>query len=118
MEQTEFLEKNIFTDLKNLNDGSDKETVQYFSESDFEILLQRVEHFGIGVYSVASWLNGKVSEVAAHEDFKKKATDSKWYKKAFLTFKSRQPGLSYSATYKVSNKLLAKQNTFDNEELS
>src|SRR5690606_17304087 len=111
MEQTEFLEKNIFIDLKNLNGGADNETVQVFSEQDFEIVLQRVEHFGIGVYSVASWLNGEAAELAAHEDFKKKATDPKWYKKAFLTFKSRQPGLSYSATYKVSNKLLAKQNT-------
>ncbi|CAM3431214.1 hypothetical protein [Aequorivita lipolytica] len=118
MEQTEFLEKNIFTDLKNLNDGSDKETIQYFSEQDFEIVLQRVEHFGIGVYKIETWQNGEVSEVAAHEDFKKKATDPKWYKKAFLTFKSRQPGLSYSATYKVSNKLLAKNTALDNEELS
>lgn len=118
MEQTEFLEKNIFIDLKNLNEASDKESVQVFSEADFEIVLQRVEHFGIGVYSVSSWLKGKVSEVASHENFKKKATDPKWYKKAFLTFKSRQSGLSYSATYKVSNKLLAKQNTLDDEELS
>ncbi|MEH6764586.1 MAG: hypothetical protein V7655_08795 [Aequorivita antarctica] len=118
MEQTEFLEKNIFTDLKNLNEGSEIDTVPYFSEDDFEIVLQRVEHFGIGVYTIESWLNGEVSEVAAHEDFKKKATDPKWYKKAFLTFKSRKPGLSYSATYKVSNKLLAKQNTIGDEELS
>ncbi|MGO3181757.1 MAG: hypothetical protein ACTIJ9_02890 [Aequorivita sp.] len=117
MEQAEFLEKNIFTDLKNLNEGSDKETVQYFSESDFEIVLQRVEHFGIGVYKIESWLDGKVSEVATHEDFKKKATDPRWYNKAFLTFKSRQDGLSYSATYKVSNKLLARYNTSGNEDL-
>ena len=108
MEQTEFLEKNIFTDLKNLNDGFDKETIQYFSESDFEIVLQRVEHFGIGIYKIEPWLKGKRYETAKHEDFKKKATDPRWYKKAFLTFKFRQSGLSYSATYKVSNKLLAR----------
>ncbi len=108
MKQTEFLEKNIFTDLKNLNDGFDEETIQYFSESDFEIVLQRVEHFGIGIYGIKPWGNGESYEVASHESFKKKATDSRWYKKAFLTFKSRQSGLSYSATYKVSNKLLAR----------
>ncbi len=118
MEQTEFLEKNIFIDLKNLNDGPDKETVQVFSESDFDTVLQRVEHFGIGVYGITAWQNGEVSEVAAHDDFKKKATDPKWYKKAFLTFKSRQPGLSYSSTYKVSNKLLIKHNTSSDEEQS
>ena len=108
MEQTEFLEKNVFTDLKNLNDGSDKEIIQYFSESDFEIVLQRVEHFGIGVYRVESKLNGEFYAVASHEDFKKKATDSRWYKKAFFKLKSSQSDLSYSATYKVSNKLLAR----------
>jgi hypothetical protein len=108
MEQTEFLEKNIFTDLKNLNNGFDKETIQYFSESDFETILQRVEHFGIGVYDIKPWLNGEFYAIAVHEDFKKKATDPRWYKKAFLTFKFRQSGLSYSATYKVSNKLLAR----------
>jgi len=118
MEQAEFLEKNVFTDLKNLNKGADKANVHYFSESDFEIVLQRVAHFGIGVYKIETLQKTKAFEVAAHEDFKKKATDPKWYKKAFLTFKSRQPGLSYSATYKVSNKLLAKNTILDNEELS
>ncbi len=116
MEQSEFLEKNIFNDLKNMNDGADKETNHYFSESDFEIVLQRVEHFGIGVYTIETRIKDAVSAVAAHEDFKKKATDPKWYKKAFLTFKSGKPGLSYSATYKVSNKLLERYNTSDNEE--
>jgi hypothetical protein len=114
MEQTEFLEKNIFIDLKNLNESEDKQTVQHFSESDFEIVLQRVHHFGIGVYSISSFQNGEAYEHAAHDDFKKKATDSKWYKKAFLTFKSRNPGQAYSATYKVSQKLLSKNNTLDN----
>ena len=118
MEQTEFLETYIFIDLKNLNEGSDKEINPHFSELDFETLLNRVEHFGIGIYKIETLVNGKVSEVAAHEDFKKKATDPKWFKKAFLTFKSRQPELSYSATYKVSNKLLAKNTPSDNQELS
>ena len=108
MEQTEFLEKNVFNDLKNLNDGFDVEANHYFSESDFEIVLERVEHFGIGVYGIEPWLDGDLYAVAVHEDFRKKSTDPKWYKKAFLTFKSRQPGLAYSATYKVSNKLLAR----------
>ncbi len=106
MEKTEFLQKNIFTDLKNINDGLDTETIQYFSESDFEIVLKRIEHFGIGIYGIEPWLNGELYDVSGHEDHKKKATDPKWYKKAFLTFKTRQAGLSYTATYKVPKKLL------------
>jgi len=108
MEQTEFLDKNVFIDLKKLSNGGDRENVHYFSEADFEIVLQRVEHFGIGVYAIECTLNGESFAVSKHDDFKKKATDPKWYKKAFLTFKMRQPDLAYSGTYKVSNKLLAR----------
>jgi hypothetical protein len=108
MEQAEFLEQHIFTGLKNLNDGFGQEAIQYFSESDFEIVLQRVEHFGISVYGIEPWLNGNFYGASVHEDHKKKATDPRWYKKAFLTFKTRQSGLSYSAKYKVSKKLLTR----------
>ncbi|MGB6153924.1 MAG: hypothetical protein WBG48_18210 [Pricia sp.] len=109
MEQTEFLDKNVFTDLKKVNIGPDQEEIHHFSETDFEIVLQRAEHFGIGIYTVETWRDGEFLAIAKHEDFKKKATDPRWYKKAFLTFKTRQPGLSYSGTYKVSNKLLTRE---------
>ncbi len=108
MEQTEFLEKKIFIDLENLNTAEDKETVYHFSEADFEKVLELAEYNGIGIYTVESIENGETKELANHEDFRKKATDSLWYKKAFLTFKTRNPGLVYKATYKVSAKLLAK----------
>ncbi len=106
MEQTEFLEKNVFTDLKNMNDGFDEETIHYFSESDFETVLKQVEYFGIGVYEIKTWIKNDLFGVSSHEDRNKKATDPKWYNKAFLTFKTRQTGLLYAATYKVSKKLL------------
>ncbi len=108
MEQTEFLEKNVFTGLKNLNDGFDQVNTHYFSESDFEAVLKKVAYYGIGLYEIKTWFNGEFYAVIEHEDFKKKATDPKWYNKAFLTFKTRQAGLAYSASYKVSKKLLAR----------
>jgi hypothetical protein len=108
MEQIEFLEKNVFNGLEKLKDGFEGESVPFFSESDFAILLERVEYFGIGIYGIEPWFNGALYDVITNENLKKKATDPRWYKKAFQTFKSRQPGLSYSATYKVSAKLLAR----------
>lgn len=108
MEQAEFLEKNVFTDLKNLNDGLNQDEIQYFSESDFETVLQRAEHFGVSIYEIESRLNGEVYAACTHEEYKKKATDPRWYKKAYLTFKTRQAGLSFSAKYKVSSKLLTR----------
>ena len=108
MEQQEFLEKNVFTNLKNLNAEFDKNPVYYFSEVDFEIVLQRAEHFGLGLYTIEPRYNGAPFDVSNHESYKKKTTDPKWYQKAFLTSKHRQPGMEYSATYKVSAKLLAR----------
>jgi hypothetical protein len=108
MDQTKFLELHIFTDLKNLNDEQDEKSPYLFSEPDFEIVLKRSEHFGIGVYKIEAWLGEKLYDTATHEDFKKKTTNPKWYKKAFQTLKMRRDELSYSATYKVSKRLLAR----------
>lgn len=107
MEQTDFLNKHVFIGLKNLNKAKDE--LACFSEADFAVVLERVEHFGIGIYTIESSLKGKVVGVIKHEEHKKKATNSKWYNKAYLTAKTRQAGLSFAATYKVSAKLLAKE---------
>lgn len=108
MDQPEFLEKHVFDGLKNLNDGFDDSSTHYFSQSDFEMVLEKVEYFGIGVYKISTWYDGKPYDSVDHETSKKKATDAKWYKKVFKTLTFRQEGLAYSATYKVSNKLLAR----------
>ena len=108
MEQRQFLEQNVFTNLKNLNTDFDNNPVYYFSEADFAVVLERVAHFGIGLYTIEPRFNDVSAEVSHHEKYKKKATDSNWYNKAFLTSKHVQPGMEYSATYKVSAKLLAR----------
>tara|TARA_B110000444_G_scaffold90837_1_gene85830 strand:- start:335 stop:661 length:327 start_codon:yes stop_codon:yes gene_type:complete len=108
MEQSQFLEKNIFTDLKNLNDGFAEDGIQYFSENDFGIILDRAEHFGLSIYTIKTWSKDAKHETSSHEDHKKKATDPKWYKKEFTTLKTRKECLLYSAKYKVSKKLLAR----------
>ena len=108
MEQSQFLVKYIFTDLKNLNNGFAEDGIQYFSENDFGIVLDRAEHFGLSIYTIKPWSKDEKYEASSHENHKKKATDPKWYKKEFKTLKTRQEGLLYSATYKVSKKLLTR----------
>jgi hypothetical protein len=108
MEQSQFLEKNIFTDLKNLNDGFAEDGIQYFSENDFGIVLDRAEYFGLSVYTIKPWSKDEKYEASSHENHKKKATNPDWYKREFLTLKTRKEGLLYSAKYKVSKKLLAR----------
>jgi hypothetical protein len=106
MEKSEFFEKNIFLDLENLNEAFETDSIWYFSEPDFEIVLGRIEQFGIGIYSMNTRSDGASYEVKINEDYRKKATDPKWYKQAFLEFKRKEATLQYSATYKVSDKLL------------
>ncbi|MEJ6583528.1 MAG: hypothetical protein QNL61_05645 [Crocinitomicaceae bacterium] len=106
MEQHEFLAQNVFTNLKNLNADFNRNQIYYFSEADFDVVLHRAEHFGIGIYTIEPRFNGAPVDALNHEKSKKKATDAKWYNKAFLTSKHIQPGMEYSATYKVSAKLL------------
>ena len=118
MEKTEFFEKNIFLNLKNHNDGFDSDSIPYFSESDFEIVLERIEKFGIGIYEIKPRLEGDFLDVKVNEDYRKKATDPKWYKRAFSDFKKQQPNLIYSARYKVSDRLLNRNSTVSDEEVS
>lgn len=111
MEKAEFLEKNIFQNLKNLNSETEIDSIRYFSESDFEIVLERIEKLGIGIYKIEPRLEGDLLEVKINEDFRKKATDARWYKSAFSQFKKQQAGLQYAASFKVSDRLLNRENT-------
>jgi hypothetical protein len=109
MEEQAFLDQHVFKGLKKLKDGFKEEEVPFFSASDFAILLERAEYFGISIYSIEPWFEGAIYDVMTHENLKKKATDARWYTKAFQTFESRQAGMTYSARLKVSPKLLARK---------
>lgn len=110
MEQAEFLEKHVFTGLKKVVGEPENGGLVYFSEEDFEKVLSKAEHFGIGIYSITTKMDNEVGNIVKHEEHKKKATDSKWYSKAFLTLRTKQKGLNYAGEYKVSSKLLAREN--------
>lgn len=100
-----YLKTNVFNGLENLNDGFDSESIYYFSESDFEIVLDRVEKNGIAIFGIEPWLNGDFYDVKNFEDYKTVASDPKWYRKAFAQFKESGKKLMYSASYEVPKKL-------------
>jgi len=106
MEKTEFLKKNIFHNLENHNADFEADAVFYFSEADFQTVLERVEQFGICIYRIEPRFEGASIDAKINEDYRKKATDPKWYKRAFFELKKQHPNLQYSATYRVSEKLL------------
>ena len=101
----EYLKTNVFIGLENLNDGFDSESIYYFSESDFEIVLDRAEEKGIAIFGIEPWLNGDFYDVRVHEQLNAEPNDPKWYREAFAEFKNRGKNLMYSASYQVPKKL-------------
>ncbi len=105
MKEFEYLKTNVFIGLNNLNNGFDAATIYYFSESDFEIVLDRVEKLGIGINGIEPWLNGKFYAVEVFEEFDTIPTDPKWYREVFLEFKKSGEKLQYAASYEISDDL-------------
>jgi hypothetical protein len=104
----DYLKENVFIGLENLNDGFDSELIYYFSESDFEKVLDRVEQLGIGILGIEPWLNGVFYDVMVADDFSAEAKDPSWYKSAFSDFKRSGKDLMYAATYCVPIELIEK----------
>lgn len=101
-----YLDKNIFSGLTNLNDGFDVPTIKYFSTSDFEKVLDRVQNFGLGIYGIETWQNGEYFGVVVNEGSGYDPTNPKWYRDAFKHFKDMNEEFQYSASYFIPDKLL------------
>ena len=108
MTELEFLKQNVFNDATNLNKKAEKAEEYKFSEEDFSKVLERAGYYGLSLYTVNTWAKNTSFGATNHEDHNKKASDKRWYLKAFNTFKHRQEGLKYAATYKVPTKLLSR----------
>lgn len=99
--KNDYLNTNVFYNLKNMNNGFDTESIHYFSQSDFEIIINRIEELGIGILGIEPWLNGEFYDIKVVEDYGGISTDSKWYRKAFEEFKKENENLLYAASYDI-----------------
>jgi len=102
--KNEYLVATIFHGdlITNLNTGFDAPSIFYFSESDFEILLKRVERLGLGIYGIEPWdMDNHYYGVKLFDDYSTNPSDPSWYKKAFLEFKATGDKLQYAASYYV-----------------
>lgn len=106
LSQQDYLEKHIFYGLKNRNMGFDVETIHYFSEDDFAIVLQRIENLNLGINGIEPWSMGEFYDVVTFEDFESDPFDAGWYHKAFDKFRKENADLLYAATYEVPDNLL------------
>ena len=111
--KSNFLDKNIFCGLTNMNNGFDVLTIKYFSEPDFEIILDRVKEFKLGIFGIEPWLNGNMYDMLSSDDYGLDSKDSNWYKDAFQKFISTKLPLVYAATYDIPKSVL---NNFNQNE--
>ena len=100
----DYLNQNIFYGLKNQNSGFDSESIKYFLEEDFKIVLDRVESLNAGISGIEPWFNEEFYNVLVVEDFGDNPFDSKWYKNAFDNFKKENKNLLYAASYVLPSK--------------
>ena len=110
LKELNYLEKNIYKGLNNLNNGFDAESIFYFNESDFEIVLDRVEKLGIEIMGIEPWLDGEYYDVRVAEEYKSSQA-KKWPRKVFSEFKKKKKNLQYSASYKIPKEFLNDDNT-------
>ncbi|AYN05591.1 hypothetical protein [Flavobacterium sp. 140616W15] len=103
MDKLDYLIEHVFVGLENLNDGFDSESIYYFSEDDFEIVLDRIEKLGIEILGIEPWKNGEFYDVLNPDNFN---FDLEWYRKAFIKFKESGENLQYAASYKIPTNLL------------
>lgn len=101
-----YLNLNVFLGLKNQNSGFDSETIKYFLEEDFKIVLDRVEDLNLGINGIEPWFNEEFYDVIVVEDFGNNPFDSNWYKNAFQNLKNEKKNLLYAASYIVPINLL------------
>ena len=108
--ELEFLDRNVFKGLKNLNDGFDAAGIKYFNSREFKIVLDRVEELGLEIYGIEPWKDGEFFGVETFEDSGLSPTDPKWYRKAFEKFLAMDDDLQYAASYWIPEKYFVEIN--------
>ena len=103
------MQANLFQGLENLNTGFDVETIFYFSETDFQTVLDRAEKLGIKIFGIEPWLEGEFYDVAVIEDGYKS-----WPQDAFDQFKKTGLKLKYAASYDIPEHILNEKSDADN----
>lgn len=101
-----FLDQHIFYDLTDLNSGFDVDVIKYFSKSDFEKVMDRIQHFDISIYGIEPWPNGEFGGVKIYEEYNAEPNDPNWYRSAFKDFIKEGINDYFSASYGVPKKIL------------
>jgi hypothetical protein len=101
-----FLMKNVIYGCKINQTKIDWEGNRYYSENDFELILQRTKKLDIGIHGIECFLYGNLYDVKVEEEFRKEPTDPTWYESVFNEFQNIRGDFEYSATFYVPDRYL------------
>ncbi len=93
-----FLNKHVFQGLTNLNDGFDAGAIKYFSQEEFEIVLERVHALGLYVGGIEAFKDKQFYKVEVGDAYDG-TTGRDWYFESLKKMKSEGIPLLYSASY-------------------
>ena len=106
-----YCDKHVFYGLTKLNDGFDKPSIKYFSEKDFEVVLERVKTLGFGIYGIDTFRFFEDKRYYSCDFFEihtSNPADATWYMTCFENFKKRGDNIVYAASYFIPKKLYLK----------
>ena len=106
-----YCDKHLFYGLTNLNDGFDIISIKYFSEKDFEVVLERVKTLGFGIYGIDTFRffeDKRYYSCDVFEIHTSNPADATWYMTCFEKNKKRGDKIVYAASYFIPKKLYLK----------
>ena len=106
-----YCDKHLFYGLTNLNDGFDDSRIKYFSEKDFEVVLERVKSLGIGIFGIDTFRffeDKRYYSCDVFEIHTSNPADATWYMTCFEKNKKRGDNIVYAASYFIPKKLYLK----------
>lgn len=103
MTETEFLELNIFYDLKNQNTGYDANDIWHFSSKDFEIVMDRADELDVRILGIECWEKEEEKFTKFREDYN---DENGWYRKAYKELSEEYSPCIYTATFDIPSEYL------------
>ena len=97
MTEHEFLELNVFHDLKNYNSGYDDDKIWHFDVKDFPIVMERAEEFGVRILGIECWEDEKEKYTKYREDYEHDI----WHRTAYKELIDNHSPCTFAATFEI-----------------
>lgn len=101
--EEEFLDKFIFYDLENLNDGFDHPSIKFFNEYDFEFVMDRAEDYNLTILGIECWVQKQYKTVKYMEDYEGMRN---WHRQGYKDLRKEGYRCYFAATYDIPEPLL------------